>query len=133
MPRLPVALALVVLLWSSQASAEQDCTKIAQQQLMNVCANDNLRSSDDRLNSLYASLYRQIGPNAQIKLKAAQKSWVEYRDKTCDFEGYGTEGGSLHPYVSAICAKELTDDRVKRLNYYLTCDAGDATCVRGFR
>jgi uncharacterized protein YecT (DUF1311 family) len=127
-PRLLISVTIVI---ASTANSFADCSNISQQQPMNVCAGDEARASDRRLNGLYGDLVKLMGDKARSKLKDAQKAWIIYRDRSCELDAFSVEGGSMHPFVTAVCYKDLTEERIKRLKYYLTCEgAGDATCAR---
>lgn len=84
------------------------------------------------MNQAYTRLMRQIGPEAQDGLRAAQKAWLPFRDASCALAAMGVAGGSMQPQVRADCLARVTAARTKVLNGYLACDEGDVTCVGRF-
>ena len=48
-------------------------------------------------------------------LLAAQRAWLDYRDKHCTSAGYSMRGWSAEPMVVSGCQAELTDARTQQL------------------
>lgn len=96
---------------------------------LDACAAADLKRADAAMNAAYATLLKGIGPKAQQGLKEAQRAWLLYRDRSCDLEASGTEGGSAQPMVRAGCLAALTEERTRRLKGYLSCQEGDLSCV----
>lgn len=123
-----VLAALAVSLGFGSEAALAACKGTTQMEL-NECAGADFKRSDAAMNAAYAKLMKRIGPTAQDGLKAAQRAWLSYRDKSCDLEALAVEGGSIQPLVRAECLSQLTAERTKMLNGYLTCGDGDTNCV----
>jgi uncharacterized protein YecT (DUF1311 family) len=101
----------------------------AQSQMeLNQQAGAALRMSDERLNIVYRALRAKISDSGKAKLQAAQQSWLQFRDRECEFETMGTVGGSIHSMIVAGCLTRLTDQRVKDLEAQLNCKEGDLSC-----
>lgn len=96
---------------------------------LDACTAADFKRADTAMNAAYAKLLKGIGPKAQQGLKEAQRAWLLYRDRSCDLEASGAEGGSAQPMVRAGCLAALTGDRTRRLNGYLSCQEGDLSCV----
>ncbi len=127
MVRVCLAVAAFGLALGSSAAAAE-CKGTTQADL-NTCADADLKRADAAMNAAYLKLMKRIGPQAQAALKEAQRAWLPYRDKSCDLEALGTEGGSAQPMVRAGCVTALTEERTRRLTGYLTCQEGDLACV----
>lgn len=125
MVRTGLAAAMVGIALGSAAAA---CTGTSQGDL-NTCADADLKRADAAMNAAYSKLMKRIGPKAQAGLKDAQRAWLPYRDRTCDLEALGTEGGSSQSMVRAGCLASVTEERTKRLTGYLACQEGDLACV----
>lgn len=110
------------------ASLAAEC-KGTRQADLDACAEADLKRADAAMNAAYSKLMKRIGPRAQAGLKEAQRAWLPYRDRTCDLEALGTEGGSAQPMVRAGCLAQVTGERTRRLTGYLSCQEGDLACV----
>ncbi|MBI2718810.1 MAG: DUF1311 domain-containing protein [Rhizobiales bacterium] len=62
------------------------------------------------------------------RFKDAQSAWLKFRDAECEFVWPIGEGGSARPMVRSFCFAELTKQRLKDMQYYLTCEEGDLSC-----
>jgi uncharacterized protein YecT (DUF1311 family) len=121
---LPPAL-LAICLASPAVRAEDYCDS-ANQGDMNMCAGRKFEEANKAMNVRYATLMKRIDPEAQTKLRQAQKAWMSYRQKICLFETSGL--GSVRPTIFAGCLTNQTNDHVKYLDYQLTCEEGDLSC-----
>ncbi len=71
----------------------QDCAKATTQAAMNICAVQSRAAADDALNAAYGALVKEPAMAGRLdKLRAAERSWVAYRDAECAFEGVGIRG-----------------------------------------
>lgn len=118
---------LVLTHWTNLALAKE-CDGRGSQADLNLCAGDNFKQADTKLNAVYAKLLKKISAAGQAKLREAQKSWIAYRDSQCAFETLGTIDGSIHGMVVAQCLADLTEQQTKRLQQQLTCEEGDLSC-----
>ncbi len=116
------SLMVALLVLSATAARAQTQTE------MNVGADRGLRAADAGLNLVYRALVAKARPAGKAKLRAAQRSWLAYRDAQCAFETIGTAGGSIHPMVLSGCLEKLTRDQTARLNAQLHCQEGDLSC-----
>ena len=106
-------LGLLFVVAGSAAQANNCDTTMAQQE-MNRCADLAFQAADGELNDAYAgavAFAREIGGEAEDKLRKAQRAWVTFRDAACDAEAYPNEGGSIQPMVYSYCLARLTDQR----------------------
>ncbi|CCJ08678.1 lysozyme inhibitor LprI family protein [Methylocystis sp. SC2] len=123
-----ISAAFMVLAHSTSRALAKDCDGRGSQTDLNLCAGENFKQADATLNAVYAKLLKKISPAGQLKLRAAQKSWIAYRDAQCAFETLGTIDGSIHSMVVAQCLEDLTEQQTKRLQRQLTCQEGDVSC-----
>jgi uncharacterized protein YecT (DUF1311 family) len=127
-----------VSLMAAPAFAQQpeiDCAKAEAQMEMNYCADLDYAEADKALNAQWAltkkaaalsDSYREKAERAGEKtLLKSQRSWIEYRDATCEVAGYPMRGGTGEPYLVLVCLKKVTDTRTKELK-----DLADALRLR---
>ena len=120
---------LLVLVWPAAASA-LDCADTRTQTDINQCAYENFQKADAVLNQVYAKLRaRTTDPDSLKRLVAAEKAWLAYRDRECDFETEDSIGGSIRPSEMAACYEEKTIARTAELKKQLGCPEGDPTCA----
>ena len=106
-----------------------DCSNAMDQNTMNRCAEDSYQKTDKVLNDTYAKLMAAVDdPGFKAKLKAAQRSWIQFRDNECTYETADNEGGSIHPMVYAGCLTRLTKERTKTLEQLLICQKNAEKC-----
>ena len=86
---------------------------------MKVCAGENYKKADKKLNQVYQQLKPKLRISQQNRLIDAQRAWIQFRDKSCAFEGAFAEGGSLEPVLKTSCLTDVTEQRVKDLQGYL--------------
>ena len=96
---------------------------------MNLCAAQNRAAADEALNAAYGALVKEPSMAERLdKLRAAERSWVAFRDAECAFEGSAYEGGSMQPMVIEGCAEALTKRRTAELTSDLACARDPAKC-----
>ena len=122
--RILPALFLAVL--AAPAAAQQvDCAKAMAQLELNWCAEQSWQAADAELNAAYKEAMALLQswdadlPKAERggaeALKQAQRSWITFRDKACEAEGYAMHGGSAEPMLIYGCRAQLTRDRTAQL------------------
>jgi len=52
-------------------------------------------------------------------LTVAQRSWLKFRDESCDYEKGQFEGGTLAASTYGYCRSRVTQERIKDLERYL--------------
>jgi uncharacterized protein YecT (DUF1311 family) len=83
---------------------------------MNMCSSQEFQAADRKLNQVYQQLQSKINSKQNKRLIVAQRSWLKFRDETCDYEmGQGTLAASTYGY----CRARVTKERVKDLERYL--------------
>lgn len=86
---------------------------------MNICASQEFKAADTKLNQLYQQLLPKLNSKQKQRLTAAQRTWVKFRDETCDYEAGKFEGGTLAAPTYGYCKARVTQQRVKDLEGYL--------------
>ena len=92
---------------------------------MNRQAEREFETADRALNQVYKQVLAAIDSEAQPKLKAAQRAWVQFRDADAQFHAdLEARDGSMAPLVESGRKATLTKARVKDLQQVLK-DYGD--------
>ncbi len=86
---------------------------------MRVCAGQSYEKADRELNQVYQQLKPKLDASQQKRLINAQRAWIQFRDKSCAFEGAFAEGGTLEPVLKLSCLTDVTEQRVKDLQEYV--------------
>jgi len=91
------------------------------------CAERKLNVADKKLNEIYKKLLtalpHDMPDNASIsELKSAQRAWIDFRNKNCEFEGEILGGARIWKSTySVYCIAEMTEARVRTLTQYYRC------------
>jgi len=123
------AVAGLVLLMSAPALAE-DCDKETSQMGLNQCFGKLADAADAELNKVYKQLAAKAEGKERESLRDAQRAWIAFRDKECDYETIAEEGGSIRPMEYSICMAEKTKARTKEFKSFLACAPSDLSCTR---
>lgn len=116
MPALLLSCALLFNVASAQKrSAQNPCDDANTQLDMNFCADRQFKAADAELNRVYNQLAPKLEGDARAKLKAAEVSWLKYRDSNCDYEASVYEGGSMQPMIYSFCLERMTKSRTTEL------------------
>jgi uncharacterized protein YecT (DUF1311 family) len=73
-------------------------------------------SRDKELNKAYQASLKVLEPNGAALLRAAQRSWLQFRGATCRAEKELYNGGSAQGMVFYACLEAQTRYRIKDLN-----------------
>lgn len=85
----------------------------------NVCSTQEFQAADKKLNQLYQQLQPKLNSKQKQRLTVAQRSWLKFRDESCDYEAGVFEGGTLAHPTYGYCKARLTQERIKDLQRYL--------------
>ncbi|MEI9994521.1 MAG: lysozyme inhibitor LprI family protein [Rhizomicrobium sp.] len=96
-----------------------DCAHAITQFDMNICADKDYYKSDGKLNAVYKTLRAALDDGGRLKLRDAQRAWIQFRDQECRLESAQNEGGTIYPMVYAGCVTALTDARTRQLEQLL--------------
>ncbi|GHC57897.1 lysozyme inhibitor LprI family protein [Neogemmobacter tilapiae] len=122
--RLAVILAGLLLAAPTWAQ-DIDCDNAMTQSDMNQCASMDYDAADVELNAVWKdamatmkeidSYLDDSEKGAEDALRESQRSWINYRDKTCEADGYRMKGGSAEPMLVAGCLASVTRNRTEEL------------------
>ena len=71
------------------------------------CISAEFEVQDRRLNTAYAKALAALPPNRKASLRAAQRTWIAYRDQWCGI-AYDRESGSAEHIAANDCELEET-------------------------
>jgi uncharacterized protein YecT (DUF1311 family) len=102
---------------AQRRQAKDPCGDPQSQAEMNMCAAKKFKAADAELNRVYDRLASKLEGDADrlAKLKAAELSWIKYRDDNCDYEASLFEGGSMRPLIHSSCLERMTKARTAEL------------------
>jgi uncharacterized protein YecT (DUF1311 family) len=92
---------------------------------MNTCASEEATRVDNELNRIYKLLLSKVAddPIATVKIKAAEKAWIGYRDAYLEAmypaEDKQAEYGSIYPMEAALAAARITREQAGALRELL--------------
>jgi uncharacterized protein YecT (DUF1311 family) len=118
-----VVLAMLVVAGPAAADSAPDPCKTPKSMIdVTICEGSLLAEADRDLNVTFQLLLKKLGPQQAKRLRAAEKTWMTYRDETCntesqmqacddDLSSCGTDVRVLYP----SCLREVTQARTRRL------------------
>lgn len=86
---------------------------------INRCLRLRYEESDRRLNQVYRQVQTKLNPAQKQVLTDAQLAWIQFRDKSCDFETYGNRGGSGYRGFLSGCLDRVTRARTTELETWM--------------
>ena len=99
-------------------AAAQSCD--GPQIALEVCESNIYHSLDTRMNDLYKKQMTRLGPESKAALRDAQRAWLVFRDKSCDYEA-GKDPRGYMETIQYICLQDITRRRIEDLTSYLEC------------
>lgn len=133
----PTGAALLAITSSSNASevdVERACKNVASGSYtdLNLCLAAQSREANAQLNKAYASALALAADHPSAKemvpsLRAAQRAWINYRDRTCELSSW-MEGWAHAPAKRPGCLLALTGARIKELD-----EIGQCIKAQGFK
>jgi uncharacterized protein YecT (DUF1311 family) len=112
----------------SFAADDGPCAKETAQMGLNECYGNLAEAVDAKLNKLYRALAAKSEGTEKDSLRDAQRAWLAYRDKECDYETVADEGGSIRPMEISLCVAKKTTARIKEFEKFLACATDDKSC-----
>lgn len=110
---------------SAYAGDIEKCENLSSQTALNSCSANALKASDQKINSVYSNFMKALNSKEKIQLRDAQRSWIQYKEKDCQFQSSPVEKGSLYPFVHNSCLVEKTEIRIKELQDMQKCRSGN--------
>ncbi|HEY6632031.1 MAG TPA: lysozyme inhibitor LprI family protein [Rhizobiaceae bacterium] len=127
----PFALLLAAgALWLPAQAAEKCDPADQTQSGLNICAAQEYRAEDAKLNKTYQEIVERLADDGQGRklLQASQRAWIAFRDAECAFANNPNKDGSIYPLLMGQCLTALTKTRNEQLGAYLSCEEGDLGC-----
>lgn len=78
-----------------------------------ACIDDLTKAWDRRLNAAYGALMDGQTPEQKVRLHAAEREWLQFRNVNCDY--YLNSGGTIANIRYAECRRVLTAQRAIEL------------------
>lgn len=123
-------LALVFLVATETAissdNGKRNCNSTSQTTL-SFCAKEAYQRADVELNAAYEKLVAQLETDASKgRLKEAQRAWMQFRDKDCNYYNSGAElrAQYMSTMMYFFCLTDRTRTRTKELESFLGCTEG---------
>jgi uncharacterized protein YecT (DUF1311 family) len=88
-----------------------------------TCADTEVARIDKALNASYQKLFAKLEPERQKRLQAAERAWVTYRDRECEYVRGGDNPGTLDMVWQRQCVLRLTALRDGDLTDYLGAES----------
>ncbi len=82
---------------------------------MNMCAGQQIESSDQMLTQFLKEHMASLNPEEQQKLQEVQELWEQYKQKDCDRVLETYNGGSIGPMNYALCLDMHNRHRLESL------------------
>lgn len=86
---------------------------------MNQEAHAGFEKADAELNKVYAKVLAKLDAEGQRKLKAAQRTWVAFRDAQAELDADIMRGGSAAPMLHSGSMAGSTQTRTQQLKEFL--------------
>ena len=91
---------------------------------MNICALRNFVASDLELDAVLKAKRESTPQQCHAEIDRAQAAWEAVRDKACDEETQGEEGGSMRPMLISSCKTTATRARILSVKEMNSCPGG---------
>jgi uncharacterized protein YecT (DUF1311 family) len=116
-----IILAIVLITLSTLALAADDCEGTSGSTYVEGChLGKSIAEMDKQLNVKYQQMikmYKDSNSTVESKLLVeAQRAWIRYRDKVCEFEDHAF--GGANSISRATCKARITETRLKELNEF---------------
>jgi uncharacterized protein YecT (DUF1311 family) len=125
----PVLLMLLVPTWANaQTTPTINCASPKNMLEINECGMREQKVADAKLQHLTQTILGRIR-DEEIKtmFRDAEKEWLVYRQKECEFETSPNRGGTVYGANFGGCLMELNTLHMKMLQAILDCKGGE--CV----
>ncbi len=99
-----------------QKIQSEACDNPSTQVDMNICAAEEFKAADTKLNQVYNRHIKGLDPSHKEALQKAQRIWISYRDLACHSFSLSAEGGSMQGMLVNMCRTRLTSERTRLLN-----------------
>ncbi|GAA6623931.1 lysozyme inhibitor LprI family protein [Scytonema sp. NUACC26] len=97
-----------------------NCNKAVSTPELKYCSQLSYEAADRRLNEVYKTVTSNLINEQRQILISAQQAWIKFRDNNCNFETYGSRGGTGYEIFRNGCLERLTKQRTKDLQDFLS-------------
>jgi uncharacterized protein YecT (DUF1311 family) len=129
MPSRSEAAVALFLLATPAAAQDVDCAEAVTQVEMTYCAEQAWLRADEDLTlawglaieearAIQSALPADAPVDVEEDLRAAQRVWIEFRDRACTAESHRAWGGSMMPMLVYACRERLTERRRQDLRRF---------------
>lgn len=125
MKTLTMVLLFAVGVSSATAQVRDKCHEPSEHTVIEQCGWEKFDRTEAELNTTYKRLYGELkSRNDELqRLVTAQKAWLQYRQKTCEF--WSSRVQFLAPY----CWVKLTQTRIEEIVHMYECETeGGGKC-----
>lgn len=116
---LPAVLGLSVLCLSAPQSsafaAGINCERTTNPAELLTCAQKDLTANQKKLDALLKRGEKQVPASALPLFRAAQTTWIAYRDAECAWNALDLDNGSTNELARLTCQSDLTASRIDEL------------------
>jgi uncharacterized protein YecT (DUF1311 family) len=112
---LPIVLAGSAAIAATVRIAQADCSGYGSNIEIKDCLRRNYEAADADLNRVYGQVKAGLGAEQRDLLTDAQLAWITYRDKGCEFEMFGSRGGTGYRGFLSQCKERVTRSRITEL------------------
>ena len=131
---LPLFFAGLLYVGPALADVQPNCDNPLSQMEMSFCASKAYEEADITLNALWPEIARKAKrfdkenadlyaerdvPTSFEALLNAQRAWIEFRDRNCEYEAYQAFGGTMQPMIGSLCLERLTNERIEQFREFL--------------
>lgn len=105
---------------SQEIAQRIDCKNANSTVEINYCAGESYKAADRRLNEVYRQLSSTVRGEQKSKLIEAQETWIQYRDRNCSFETFGSRGGTGYSTFLIGCLERMTKQRTADFQRFMS-------------
>ncbi len=114
---------LLAAFYTSAFAFDDNCEGTSGSTYVEACLlSKSTDEMDKQLNAKYQQIikmYKESKSTEEVKLLVeAQRAWIRYRDKVCEFEDHAF--GGINSISWARCKARITETRLKELNEFGT-------------
>jgi uncharacterized protein YecT (DUF1311 family) len=119
---------MILLALTLVAAQPADCRNAMTQLDIDSCAAEQARAAEADMNRVAAQLMRELqardratpGRAGQERLRAAQRTWIDFREAQCRLAGLQAMDGSLEAALVTSCMRDMTERRANELRMMLS-------------
>ncbi|MBN3769235.1 lysozyme inhibitor LprI family protein [Burkholderia sp. Se-20378] len=108
---------ILIVLASASAFSKNICNGQTNVEITG-CVQENYRSADNDLNSIYDNVLGKIPSSSKKSFIATQRAWIAYKDKYCNLAFEATAPGAEAPIDKWSCLTSVTEARANEIRYF---------------